>query len=147
MLFLFVIISTGILATLTMTAFSYGLSFFTHTNLREPQLINLLIKKLPFQPLKIGREHVLGWVIHILIGIFFVLFFKLGIHLLHFSTTPITGVLFGLCIGVLGIVGWEIGFSFHPNPPKINRLVYYLHLLLAHVVFGSTVVFLINKGV
>ncbi|PVW16257.1 hypothetical protein [Marixanthomonas spongiae] len=81
MTFLFSVISIGVLATLTMTAFSYGISYFTRNNLKEPQLLNLFIENIPAQPMKMGKEHVVGWVIHVLIGIFLVVIFNVCKHL------------------------------------------------------------------
>jgi len=142
MTILFSVISIGLLATLTMTAFSYGVSYFIHSNMKEPQLINLFIRRIPSQPFKIGKEHVLGWVIHVLIGIFLVVVFNFCRHFFDIPITLVSGIIFGFIAGIIGACFWQLGFSIHPHPPDVERKKYYLHLILAHIIFGITMVLL-----
>ena len=139
---LFSVISIGLLATLTMTAFSYGLSYFIPSNLKEPQLINLFIERIPAQPMKIGKEHIVGWVIHVLIGVFLVVIFNVCKLLFNIPISMISGIIFGSIAGVIGCCCWQLGFIIHPHPPSVNRATYYLHLLLAHIIFGITMTLL-----
>ncbi len=67
---------TSIIATIIMTAFSYIYSELKNEKFKEPQLINILINRYPNIKRSIGKRHLLGWILHFLIGfIFTALFF------------------------------------------------------------------------
>jgi len=130
------IFSIGVFSTLAMTAFSYALSYFTSNKFEEPQLLNILLDRITSAEKRFYNEHIVGWSIHCLIGILFVIVYFL---LKYFQILPqgiLYDSLFGFCAGIIGVLFWSITFSLHPNPPKINRALYYLQLIPAHIIFG-----------
>ncbi len=132
------VISVGIVATIAMTLFSYLFSYLANDNYKEPQLLNYLIDTLPSVKASICREHILGWTIHFSIGILFVAVYQILETLAVLDFSIISASIFGFIAGLVGIVGWSIGFAVHPSPPKINKLLFFLQLIIAHIIFGGT---------
>lgn len=133
---------SGIAGTTTMTLYSYFLSRKKEKRFREPQILNYLIY---------GKEEVVmgsaeksslllpGFVIHYGTGILFSSFY----HLLWKKKVKAgilkSGLGCGLTLGLVGISIWKSVFKLHPNPPKIDLNSYLGQLLIAHLVFGTTV--------
>jgi len=134
------ILAVGILSTTAMTLFSYGLSYLTKKRFREPQLLNELISQFPKNSLHLCREHILGWTIHLFIGFFFVASFEVLSRFDLMDDSIESGILYGFLSGLVGVAGWWLSLHLHPNPPKLNRAQYFIHLIPAHVVFGITMV-------
>jgi len=134
------IVTSALLATSAMTAFSYIFSYILNGNFKEPQLLNYLIANFPSNNLTICREHIYGWFIHFLIGGLFVIIFKIISAFYAVNLSFLTGAVFGIVAGLIGIGGWAIGFSLHPKPPSINKALFYLQLIFAHLVFGIVMV-------
>jgi len=134
------IVAVGFFATIAMTIFSYVLSYFTSNELEEPQLLNKLINNHPGNSYIMNKEHSVGWAIHLFIGILFVAVFEVLLTLQVLNSTLLTGVLFGLVAGCVGVAFWWSAFTLHPKPPHINRTLYYAQLVPAHIIFGITMV-------
>lgn len=133
---IFTILVSGLVATSVMTLFSYVVSNFKSKQFREPELLNSLISRAEIISLKPSRNHLLGWIIHYLIGWFFVLVFSLIWEFTQFSATIISGAVLGLAAGIIGIFGWKIMFKLNRNPPEIDFSQFYLQLIIAHILFG-----------
>ncbi|MDT0293021.1 hypothetical protein ACFQ3R_09905 [Mesonia ostreae] len=138
------IIAIGIIATLAMTAFSYALSAITNSKFEEPQLINILFKRAGTFSFPLVREHILGWTIHFIIGIAFVVCYYVSLPMELFDTTVLDGAIFGFLAGLIGALFWGTTLKLHPNPPKINKIGYLLQLIPAHIIFGITMVLIIQ---
>lgn len=145
MIFLSKILTAGIFAILAMTALSYGLSYLFKGNFKEPQLLNYLMDKLPNTKATIAREHILGWALHFSIGFLFVAIFLILNNFYNFPLTILTGIIFGVVAGSVGIAVWSSAFALHPNPPSTNRLLYYIQLMLAHIVFGVSMILVLQN--
>lgn len=144
MLLLSIILTTGFFATLAMTFFSYTTSRIFKHNFREPELLNLLLDRLPKANLNISKEHVIGWAIHISIGCLFVYIFLQMDKLYTINFTWITGLLFGTIAGTFGAVVWRIFYALHPCPPKTKKWQFLIHLIFAHIVFGLVMIWCLN---
>ncbi len=86
--------------------------------------------------MKLQDNHVVGWIIHygirlIFTGIFIFLYY---INFLNLTLPPV--FLFGVGVGVIGILGWHFMFSINSNPPRLHLKAFYVQLLFAHVVFS-----------
>ncbi|OAB78642.1 hypothetical protein [Cochleicola gelatinilyticus] len=138
------IITVGIIATLGMTAFSYLVSYFSNSKFEEPQLLNILIRRYQGPATTICREHVLGWTIHFLIGMLFVGVFKILQGYSIVTLTLLSGSIFGFLGGIFGVGFWGFILKIHPNPPQINKVVYFIQLVIAHVIFGICLIYLLN---
>ena len=139
------IVTTGIIATLGMTAFSYIFSYIFKSNFKEPQLLNILIDRLQLFRSSIHREHILGWTIHFSIGMFFVIVFLLLLFYKLVDFSLITGLLFGLGAGLVGVCVWSFVFLVHRNPPDIKRWLFYIQLIIAHIIFGIIMIYYLGN--
>jgi heme/copper-type cytochrome/quinol oxidase subunit 4 len=138
---LYVIIAGGV-ATLFMTTFSYLLSTFTNKRFREPLLINYLIRGSQGKD-AVGKRSFWGYVIHFLIGYAFTFayfaMYKSGVFELGLES----GGIYGLCIGLIGAVAWKIMFRMNDNPPEISMIPYLFQLVVAHVIFGLSLAWIL----
>ncbi|CAM3478758.1 hypothetical protein [Aequorivita lipolytica] len=138
------IITVGLLATLAMTVFSYVLAYFTNSKFEEPQLLNILIDRLPFIKSKISREHILGWSVHLCTGFFFIFLYLILQDHFNFETSILSGILLGIIGGLGGVFIWHFTFLLHPNPPSLKRVPFYAQLVIAHVIFGVCAILLLK---
>jgi hypothetical protein len=128
--------ATGIIC---MTAFSYVYSWLRKKTFREPELLNELLSRLGLLSQNNVKKHPAGWIIHYLVGVLFVVAYGYIFRATHLDPTLLTYAGFGFVSGIIGIIGWKITFGIHPRPPEIHFSEYYLHLLIAHVIFGMGV--------
>lgn len=125
----------SLIGTTLMTSFSYYLSRKTNRHFREPVLLNQLLFN--FQLFEFIRKPISpGWILHYTIGFLFVT----GFHF-FWKVTPVvpsllSGSILGLVCGFIGVAGWHLMFALHPNPPSIELKKYYIHLVVAHIIFG-----------
>lgn len=134
------LIGISIVATLAMTFFSYALSYFTKSKFEEPQLLNLLVTRHKQLKNLTSREHVIGWALHFGIGLVFVILFYVVYKIFDLSITYKFGALFGFIAGIIGVLGWQILLYIHPNPPDFNRKLFFIQLVIAHIIFGLTII-------
>lgn len=127
---------SGIIATSLMTFFSYLMSRFTHSQFREPQLLNELINRSASLSIEPGKRNATGWIIHYSIGFLFVFIFNYIWDNTQLKPSIITGALLGFIFGFIGISGWKIMFTLNPEPPEIAYKQFYFQLIIAHIVFG-----------
>ncbi|MCG9790875.1 hypothetical protein [Flavobacterium algicola] len=131
------IIIASIVATSTMTLFSYMISVLTGKLFKEPVLLQFifLVFGLQFTP-KI--KVIASWLLHYAIGLFFVLGYYLPVWLEWdwYNITLTSGLIFGVIIGTVGMLGWKIMFTLSKEKPPTDLEGYYLQLFIAHVIFG-----------
>ena len=132
------IINSSIIATTMMTLFSYIYSELKEEKFKEPQLINILINRLPKISLSIGKSNLLGWIIHYLIGFVFTCLFFIIWEFTVLSPSWLNGSILGFIAGITGILSWKIVFYLHPKPPSIEFSHFYFQLLIAHIIFGAS---------
>jgi len=133
---LLIIIAIGILATIGMTIFSYIISFFTSNKVEEPQLLNEMVFRLRLGHHDLKKEHVVGWAIHLIIGIFFSLLYFGLLNYNLIDRNYLHGIIFGLIAGFIGVLGWKLLEVLHPNPPSSLKMIFYAQLIPAHIIFG-----------
>jgi hypothetical protein len=134
------ILLSGIVATLLMTAFSYVMSVVFKDQFREPQLLNQLISGASSIPFTVSRFSIAGWIIHFLIGILFALQFNLLVNHMELEPYLHHGLVFGFIAGLIGIIGWKVMFWLNDNPPEININKFFFQLVIAHMIFGAGLV-------
>ncbi len=119
-----------------MTFFSYLLSNKENKQFREPEMLNSLLKGSKIFSNSIEKNHVLGWLIHYTIGFAFVVVFVFLYHTDWIEFNILSLLIFRICAGILGIIGWQIMFLLNSDPPKIHLKYFYLQLIIAHLVFS-----------
>lgn len=128
-------IIAGIVGTSFMTLYSYITSSYRNKHFREPELLNYLVDHSNFLSLNPVKNSLVGWLIHYGIGfilLFLVLFF---LSITNVDISFYSSLIIGVVAGVIGIVGWQILFILTSRPPKIELKKFYLHLIIAHVIF------------
>lgn len=138
------ILLTSIIATSAMTAFSYLYSNLQKKQFREPELLNILIGRWIKKSQPISKNSLMGWLIHYFVGFLFLIIFSLTCYGFGLKPTMGLGVLLGFLAGFIGIVGWHLTLSLHPNPPRLELKEYYPHLILVHIIFGLSGVITYN---
>ncbi|WP_405328593.1 hypothetical protein [Leeuwenhoekiella sp. LLG6367-2.1] len=133
---LLIIVAT-ICSTITMTTFSYLLSYFIKKQYREPELLNLLICKSKFIPIEASKNHPLGWIIHFSIGLVFDAVLILLWSNYSLSSSWQSGVYLGIVLGIIGSIGWTLFFKTIYKPSHID-FWYFVHLIIAHIIFVLT---------
>ncbi len=124
-----------IVAISLMSSFSSLWSTLTGIEFREHVLLSHLVIK-GHIPLFSPKQQLIGWVIHILMGAIFMASYELLWKFTGVIRSIQWSLIFGVFIGIVGIMGWMLMFKFHKHPPKIDFTHYYIHLLFAHIVFS-----------
>lgn len=126
------------IATSLMTLFSYSVALLSGQPFREPFLLAVLMDR--FKASDATANRVLGWVLHYVLGLFFVLCFEMLLHMRWLFINWNSALIYGALIGVLGILGWKMLFRFTDKKPAMNYTGYYTQLFIAHVIFSLSMV-------
>lgn len=137
------IIIASLAATSVMTLFSYAVSASARELYKEPVLLSYILTSLKIEVSPKTRSF-LGWLLHYLIGVAFVILY----HLLWFydiaEISWISALLFGVASGIIGILGWIFLFTIVSQKPNIDFKGYYIQLFFAHIIF-AVIAFVIYK--
>jgi len=131
------LVVAAVAGTAAMTLFSYFLSGKKDKDFREPALLGKLVKRiLPSSEKKISE--VSGWMMHASVGFLFAWLYRRLPEIRKMNPDLPDDVFVGVANGVLGAIMWKLVFSLHPNPPEIDFKRFYKHLILAHMIFSTT---------
>lgn len=137
------ILLSSIAATSVMTLFSYAVSASAREVYKEPLLLTYILTGLRLE-ISPNFKIILGWLLHYLIGLFFVI----GYHIIWLNEFLMISwsisILLGIISGIIGIISWIILFEIIPQKPNIDFRGYYLQLFIAHILFAVTA-FLVYK--
>ena len=133
------IIIATIAGTSVMTAFSYLASESFNKLWKEPVLINLVLSRAAIN-VSPSRKSALGWIIHYVIGLAFVISYHLLWKYYEIDPTWFCGLILGIGSGFIGVISWYFLFMLPTEKPKIKFKQYYLQLFKAHILFALTVV-------
>jgi hypothetical protein len=141
----FIILVSGFVGTLFMTFFSYLLSNVSGRNFREPQLLNRLLSGSEIISLNVKKTSSIGWFLHYCAGWFLATVYY---SIVRFTEIPhgwISGIIFGFCAGIFAIGIWKLMFTLNANSPDIDQPRFFIHLLIAHIIFsiGMVMVYLV----
>lgn len=136
-----IILLATVAATSLMTAFSYLVSEGFRELYKEPVLLQYLMTRFNFGITGIWKV-IAGWTVHYIIGLIFVVIFHILWRWGLYEITWLTGLIYGIVIGIIGIGGWVVMFILSNYKPRIDFKGYYLQLFIAHLVFAMTTVFI-----
>lgn len=128
----------GAVGTTAMTLFSHVTSNMVRHNFREPSLLAQALSGtlLPAE----GRLALpAGWLTHYLIGCPFALVHYGAYRQAKLAYTTGNGLALGMYSGLTAILCWYVIFKRHPSTLHIAYKRFYLHLIVAHMVYGVTV--------
>lgn len=134
-----------IVAITLMTTFSTLYSNMVGMEFREHILLSHLFTKGTISTFSF-KQWLTGWIIHLIFGLVFLAGYEIIWHVTHLIRSVGRSLLFGIIIGVLGILGWMFMFKRHKNPPNIPYKHFYIHLFFAHLIFslGAYLVYALN---
>lgn len=135
----------GAIGTTFMTLYSYEYSRLRKKQFREPVLLAALLSGTRTSKKK--KDFLKGWMAHYLVGAVFSISYQQFLKG-KFSQHPalkstVSGGAYGFLVGV---PCWKTAFTFHPHPPRIAYREFYLHLVIAHLVFGYFAFGKLEKG-
>jgi hypothetical protein len=133
----------GIIGTTAMTAFSYILSENKNRDFREPGLLAGMIDRLT--PLNEDEAIKGGWLVHYSVGVFFAAIYKPILETWNIEPTVKNGAIIGGITGLFGAAIWNLTFRLHPLPPRINYRRFYGQLVIAHIIFGTVTILLLQN--
>jgi hypothetical protein len=129
------VLYSALLATSSMTLFSYLYSVVSKDDTREPQLLGKLIRRLrPGIPERGAR--VAGWAAHYGVGLLFAELYGQIWQRTGINANTKTGLVFGGLSGIAAILIWKFILTVHPFTPALDFPSFALNLFLAHLVFG-----------
>jgi hypothetical protein len=129
------IMTAGTAGTSAMTALSYLVSEEKNKQFKEPELLGeLLVRLVPQTGQRFAQTA--GWAAHYAVGFGFTTVYNFLWRNTQMKPSFSGGLFLGAVSGVFGAAVWKTVFQLHPNPPKTDFKKYYLHLLVAHLVFG-----------
>lgn len=127
------IIKMALGGTTAMTLFSYLLSVTKKEKFLEPLILNQLIYS---DKKSNNSHHVMGYIIHYLVGQLFSFFYFFGFKKSKGEHFYLKALLAGIINGMIGVLGWHVTLISHKNPPKIKLKSYFFQLIIAHGIFG-----------
>ena len=130
------ILSAALTGTTLMSAFSYITSQKEHRQFREPELLNKLVNRMPLD-VKASKNSIVGWAVHYIVGLMFCTLYDRIWQRLTPRERMLVALPVGAVSGIIGAIVWKSTFRAHPFPPVIRYRRYYLHIILAHVIFGT----------
>lgn len=133
---IFLILSGAVVGTSLMTLYSYIVAGVRDKQFKEPVLLNKLVSRSVIYKGEVMTGGLLGWIIHYSIGFSFVVIYHFVWQWTPIEPSYLHGALLGAVSGLAGILGWKVMFKLNSNPPHIDIKEYYLHLMIAHVIFG-----------
>jgi hypothetical protein len=131
------VVAGAIAGTAAMTLFSYFLSGKKDKDFREPALLGKMVKRV-LPPSEKTVSEIAGWMMHGSMGLFFAWTYQRLPEIRKMYPDLPDDIFVGVVNGVIGVVLWKLVFSLHPDPPKIDFKRFYQHLILAHIIFSTT---------
>ncbi|MGJ8550735.1 hypothetical protein [Winogradskyella wichelsiae] len=119
-----------------MTTFSALMSVILKCEFRENILLSKLMSGHSLSQKESLKYVILGWLAHFFIGGVFLVIYSCLWHYTALLQDVFGSIIYGIIIGILGVVGWTIIFKITPHPPQINYKIYYVQLIIAHVLFS-----------
>lgn len=132
------ILLATVTATTHMTIMSYLFSVSFRELYKKPLLLRFFMQKFG-TPLSTNTEEKLGWLMHYMVGLLFVICYQILVSQKLLEVTWRSGILFGFVAGLIGIEWWRMMFKFF-NILSIDFKKYYRKLLVMHLIFGLTIV-------
>ena len=133
------ILYAAFVGTGLMTIFSYLLTKDAKEFFKVPVLLNMLVARSEIN-LSPRRKSILGWLLHYLVGLSFVIIFHFLWKYTLLKPTWQVALLFGFLSGIIGCIAWFLMFYCSQKPPKVNFSIFFLQRFVAHFIFSFGVV-------
>ncbi|MGN6194794.1 MAG: hypothetical protein ACTHOB_07635 [Ginsengibacter sp.] len=130
--------------TTAMTLFSYVVSRKKNKDFREPRLLGKMVYR-AIPEIKKEDAKFTGWILHCSTGLAFTIVYKMLLEKTKLKSNVPDGIVLGFVNGVVAVAIWKAVFSLHSDPPQIQFKDFYGHLILAHVVFATSDLCVLEK--
>ena len=127
-----------------MTLFSFLVSRKKNKDFREPRLLAKMVYR-AFPEITKKDSKVAGWILHCATGLAFTIIYKILLENTKLKSNVSAGIVLGFASGLVAVVIWKATFSLHPDPPQIKFKDFYGHLILAHVIFATPDLCILQK--
>ncbi len=127
-----------------MTLFSSLWSHLANKQFREPNLLAEILTKDPISPPEEASQKAMGWTIHITLGLCFVFIYEILWESLDVQRNIFWALLFGICMGMVGIAGWWLLFRLKSYSANFDYKQFYIHIFFAHIIFSLTALLVFN---
>lgn len=138
------ILLAATVGTTAMTMFSYLVSKKKNKDFREPRLLGKMVYR-AVPDIQKKDSKVIGWILHGSTGLAFTILYKILLEKTRLKSNVTEGILLGFVNGVAAVAIWKSVFSLHPDPPQIKFKDFYGHLILAHIVFATPDLCILEK--
>jgi len=138
------ILLAATVGTSAMSMFSYLVSRKKNKDFREPRLLGKMVYR-AVPEIKRKDSKAVGWILHCSTGLAFTIVYKILLEQTKLKSNVPDGIVLGLVNGVVAVGIWKTVFSLHPDPPQIKFEDFYGHLILAHVVFATSTLCVLEK--
>jgi hypothetical protein len=129
------VIAAGLVGTSAMTLFSYATSWISGNNFSEPVLLGKLLRStLLTRQSRIALPA--GWAAHYAFGCALAAVFCRSWTLIGSKPNTTRALAYGWCSGLAAILWWHAAFRLHPRAQRLARGEFYLHMLIAHLVYS-----------
>jgi len=121
-------------ATSLMTAYSYALSHYSRTNLKEPKLLGILLHRaIP----RIRQPYAcwLGWLSHYSMGAGWAIVASWLLRTGILKPSFRSALIMGIGSGIISVLAWRSLFRLHNRPPHIRSQLFYRQLITAHIIY------------
>lgn len=138
------VLSASIAATALMSFYMFIVALFSGKEYRIPFVLGSMFSEKSTAGNLMDyslRTRIIGTVIHYFTGALFALAFLFLWRREWIDLSVESMFLYGVIIGITGIVVWRIFFFFHPFAVRINLKKYLFHLFIAHLVFAAVLVY------
>ena len=132
---------SSIAATSAMTAFSYTMTDGNLKNYKEPELLATLLEN-AWPHLPRSASNPAGWAAHYAFGLAWALVHEMVLDKTRIKRNVRTGLFFGYFGGLTAVIIWKLLFKINPRPPHIDYRSFYSHLVVAQIIFSTTVLLL-----
>src|SRR5690606_21158001 len=105
---IFIFLVAWIFAVCAMTGFSALISKIIGREVREHHLLAQLLHTLKSDNIRKPPSVLKGWIIHFVMGLFFLALYELLWIITAVDRNFLWSIIFGMFIGVIGILGWMI---------------------------------------
>ena len=132
----------GLVGTTLMTLFSKVCGWLLSKEFSEPKFLDAFLRP---SSVNHSKLHLLGWLVHYLIGILFA--FLIYGYCARYATdfSYLNGILLGPSLGLVGILGWKAMLSWKKKPPTMELPAFFIQLVFAHIVFAFGALFVLRS--
>ena len=139
-MFIAPVLAASVAATAVMSFYMFIVALFSGKEYRIPFILGSMFSEKSTAGNLMDyslRTRIVGTLMHYFTGALFALAFLFSWRREWLDLSVESMFVYGIIIGIAGIVVWRIFFFFHPFAVRINLKKYLFHLFIAHLIFSA----------